>query len=186
MGVDALTDQDRAMTVTLPTTIGLGRLVDLVIRDAQGQRLRLKPHCEQWLAWKPDTRDLVVLRPGRGEGVAAKMHDARRHHRFHGADPEQARPMEWPAARGAVHTLGLIESVTYVATGIRSPSKGRHHWIHQFGDDGSLGHGPIYRRHRHRTYPDRFLPVLTADEGGSLFIVRRPGNVFTVRDWIWS
>lgn len=184
MGVAALTAQGFAVTATLPTTIGLGRLVDLIIRDAHGQRLRVTPHGEQWLAWKPDTRDLVVLRPETGERSAIKQRDARRHHRFHGAAPEQARPMEWPASRGAVRTLGLIESVTYVATGIRSPSKSRHHWIHQFGDDGSLGHGLVNHRRRNRSYSERFLPALATDDGRNLFVVRRPGNEFTVRDWI--
>ena len=79
------------MSAAVPTVIGLGRLVDLIIRDAQGQRLRITPQDEQWLAWKSDTRDLVVLRLGRGKGTLAKRGDARRHQTFHGAAPEQKR-----------------------------------------------------------------------------------------------
>lgn len=179
----ALTDEGRAVTATLPTTIGLGRLVDLIIRDAHGQRLRVTPHGEQWLAWKPDTRDLVVLRPGRGVGTVAKRHDARRHQQFHGAMPEQARVMEWPAARGAVRTLGLIESATYVATGIRSPSKGPHHWIHQFGDRGERGHRAA-RAKASSPYAERFMPRLDVDASGNLIVVRLAKNQFMVRDWI--
>lgn len=183
MGVAALTDQGFAVTATLPTTIGLGRLVDLIIRDAQSQRLRLTPHIEQWLAWKPDTRDLVVLRPGTGDDVPTKQRDVSRHHRFHGAGPDRARPMEWPASRGKVRTLGLIESVTYVATGIHSPSKGSHHWIHQFGDRGKRGHG-LANTNESNPYAQRLYPRLDVDGGGNLFIARLPGNRYVVQDWI--
>ena len=31
------------MTAKIPTVIGLGRLVDFIIRDAQGKRLRVTP-----------------------------------------------------------------------------------------------------------------------------------------------
>lgn len=126
------------------------------------------------IAWKPETRDLVVLRPGRGEGEVAKQRDARRHQRFHGAVPEQTR---------AMHVLGLIESVAYVATGIRSPSKGPHHWIHQFGDRGEHGHDAVQTQ-APSIYAERFMPQLDVDAAGNLVVVRRPSNRFTVRDWI--
>lgn len=179
----ACAEQDDAVSAAVPTVIGLGRLVDLIIRDAQGQRLRITPHDEQWLAWKSDTRDLVVLRPGRGVGTAAKRSDAQRHLTFHGAAPEEARPMEWPAPRGAVRSLGLIESVTYTATGIRSPSKGPHRWIHQFGDRGERGHGPTQAQ-APSTYAERYMPRLDVDQAGHLYVIRRASNRFTVRDWI--
>jgi hypothetical protein len=60
------------MKSNIPTMIGLGRLVDMVIRDANGQRQRVTPHGELWLAWKSDTRDLVILRPGHGDGAISK------------------------------------------------------------------------------------------------------------------
>lgn len=183
MGVDALTDQGFAVTATLPTTIGLGRLVDLIIRDAHAQRLRVTPPGEQWLAWKPDTRDLVVLRPGHGVGTVTTRRNARRHQQFHGAIPEQARVMEWPAAGGAVRTLGLIESATYVSTGIHSPSKGSYHWIHQFGDRGKRGHG-LANANESNPYAQRLYPRLDVDGGGNLFITRLPGNRYVVQDWI--
>ena len=163
--------------------IGLGRLVDLIIRDANGQRQRVTPSSELWLAWKSDTRDLVMLRPGRGKGSRSKRDAARRHQKFHGAEPEQARPMEWPVPHGGVRTLGFIEAVTYSATGIRSPSKGSHHWIHQFGDRGERGHDST-RTKAPSPYSERFMPRLDVDSAGSLFVIRLAGNQFTVRDWI--
>lgn len=90
--------------------------------------------------------------------------------------------MEWPATRGAVNTLGLIEAVTYSATGIQSPSKGSHHWIHHFGDRGECGHGPTSAQAA--SYAERFMPSMNVDAAGNLFVVRRTSNHFTVKDWI--
>jgi hypothetical protein len=165
----------------IPTMIGLGRLVDIVIRDAQGQRQRVTPRNELWLAWKSDTRDLVLLRPGHGNGAVAKRGASQRHKTFHGAAPTQTQSMEWPAPKGKIQSLGLIESVTYVATGIRSPSKGPHHWVHHFGDRGEHGHGTA---HASNHYPERCMPRLDVDQAGHLYIIRRAGNRFTVHDWI--
>ena len=183
MGVAACAEQGAIVKRNIPTMIGLGRLVDMVIRDAKGQRQRVTPTSEIWLAWKSDTRDLVVLRPGHGKGSRANRGDARRHQQFHGAEPEQARPMDWPAPCGAVSTLGLIESVTYTAAGICSPSKGSYHWIHQFGDRGEHEHGPT-RRQAHSPHPKWCLPRLDVDSVGNLFFVRLHGNSYDVHNWI--
>ncbi len=171
------------MTSPLPTMIGLGRLVDFIIRDAQGRRLLVTPTGELWLAWKADTRDLVVLRPGNGMGSMPPSRDARRHRLFHGVDPQSMRAMEWPAATGQQRTLGLIEAVTYSAMGIRSPSKGTHHWIHHFGDRGEHGHGAAGILHQSR-YADRHFPRLDVDAAGNIIMVRRSPNRYTVQDWI--
>ena len=183
MGMAAYADQGAIVKINLPTMIGLGRLVDLVIRDAQGQRQRVTPHGELWLAWKSDTRDLVILRPGNGGDFVAKRSASQRHKAFHGAAPTQARSMEWPAPNGKIQSLGLVESVTYTATGIRSPSKGQHHWVHHFGDRGEHGHGSA-QPHAPSHYPERCMPRLDVDQAGHLYIIRRSENRFTVRDWI--
>ena len=183
MGMAAFTVQGANVKANLPTMIGLGRLVELIVRGAQSQRLRITPQDEWWLAWKSDTRDLVALRPERGVDALAKSGDVQRHQAFHGAVPKKARAMEWPQRRGVVRTLGLIESVTYSAIGILSPSKGTHRWIHQFGDRGERGHGPMRARNPD-SYAERFMPLLEIDRGGNLFVVRRPGNRYAVNDWI--
>ncbi len=169
------------MTAKIPTVIGLGRLVDFIIRDALGQRLRVTSSSELWLAWKSDTRDLVILRPGHGSDAVAKRKELQRHKIFHGAAPTQTRSMEWPNPNGKIQSLGLIESVTYTATGIRSPSKGPHHWIHLFGDHGEHGHGTA---HASSDYPEHCMPSLDVDQAGNLYIIRRERNRFAVRDWI--
>ncbi len=183
MGVAEQAAQGNAMSAAASTVIGLGRLVELIIRNAKGQRLRVTPQHEQWLAWKSDTRDLVVLRPGRGEGTLARRGDVRRHQKFHGAAPEQARPMEWSAPSGEVRMLGLIESATYTAAGIRSPSKGSHHWVHQFGDRGERGHGRVTPK-ASSSYSESLMPRLDVDSLGHLFINRRRRNSYFLRDWL--
>jgi hypothetical protein len=183
MGMAAFAEQGAIVKTNIPTMIGLGRLVDMVIHDAQGQRQRVTPSSELWLAWRSDTRDLVILRPGYGNGAAAKRSASQHHRTFHGAAPTQVRTMEWPAPNGKTQSLGLIESVTYTATGIRSPSKGRHHWVHQFGDRGEHGHGSA-RMQALSAHAERFWPQLNVDAAGHPFVVRRASNRFTVRDWI--
>ena len=171
------------MSTSLPTLIGLGRLVDFIIRDNDGQRLRATPRGERWLAWKADTRDLVVLLPGGGRGSHPNRSDAKRHYTFHGAEPQRSRHMKWPASSGGRRTLGRIEAVTYTADGIRSPSKGSHHWVHQFGDHGERGHGPA-RSQKADQYSYLFCPLLEIDEAGNLFVVRCRSNRYLVRNWI--
>jgi hypothetical protein len=164
------------MTAKIPTVIGLGRLVDFIIRDAQGQRLRVTPSSELWLAWKSDSRDLIVLRPGQGQESLIDLKAAKRHKKFHGAAPEQARSMEWPKAQGKLRTLGLIESVTYCSTGIHSPIKKTHHWVHQFGDRGERKHGSMVVQDP-SACAERLMPLLDVDELGNVFMVRRPDNL---------
>jgi hypothetical protein len=171
------------MTAKIPTVIGLGRLVDFIIRDTQGQRLRVTPADDRWLAWKPDSRDLVVLRPGEGQETHTERSAAVRHEKFHGASPKLIRVMELPVLRGKIKILGLIESVTYCADGIHSPMKKSHYWVHQFGDRGEHGHGTA-QLHVPSHYQERCMPRLDVDEVGNLIIVRQSGNHFTVRDWI--
>ena len=95
MGMAAYADQGVIVKRNIPTMIGLGRLVDMVIRDANGQRQRVTPDGELWLAWKSDTRDLVLLRPGHGDGAVIKRNASRRHKTFHGAASTLARPFRY-------------------------------------------------------------------------------------------
>jgi hypothetical protein len=125
----------------------------------------------------------VVLQPGHGVERSPSRRAAERHRLFHGALPRCARQMEWPTPDGTLRTLGLIESVTYVATGIGSPIKGAHRWVHQFGDRGELGHG-VTRKQSASAYSERLMPELRTDSAGNLFVVRRSSNRYTVRDWI--
>jgi hypothetical protein len=175
------------MSNHIPTVIGLGRLVEFIICDHHGQRLRVTPTDERWLAWKPDTRDLVVLRPGRGQQLSIEQSAAKRHAQFHGAPPQKARRMELPTPKGSIETLGLIESVTYCADEIHSPLKKSHHWVHQFGDRGERGHGLLSSTQTSKqknSFPARLFPELAVDMAGNYVVRRRASNCFMVHDWI--
>jgi hypothetical protein len=166
-----------------PTMMGLGRLVALIVRRPDGTRMSITPQRDHWLAWNRDRRDLVVLVPASGSVSTPSPRDVAAHERFHGKPPASARSMTWPSLRGPRTILGLLESVTYDSTGIRSPSKGRCRWLHQFGDHGERGHSHA-QPDEPSPYPDRLLPHLGVDAVGNLWIVRRSGNQFCVDDWI--
>jgi hypothetical protein len=168
-----------------PETVGLGRLVELRVRSPAGESIRVKPTGARWLAWKPDSHDLVVLHPALPAVRGLPSEGFRKRHvRFHAAPPAAARIMDWPKPDGQTRPLGLVEAVIYDASGIDSPSKGRHQWIHHFGDRGSHHHhhgsAPADPGH----FPERVMPHLDVDQSGNLFIVRRPGNRYRVGDWI--
>jgi hypothetical protein len=174
--------------------VGIGRLVALIVRRSDGQRVRITPNGARWLAWRAATRDLLVLRPvataGVGDGptpaaMPAPRSAAAHHRRFHGAPPHSARPMHAPEAGVDARVLGLLESVIYDTASIASPAKRGHHWIHHFGDVGARGHGPI-RPNAVSPYPLRVMPALLSDACGDMFIIRRPGNRYTLRDWLWG
>lgn len=172
--------------------LGLGRLVDLIVRNEKGIRQRVLLRSERWLAWKADTRELIVLIPLHAyKKVDVRDKEYRQHTLFHGAVPHKTQSMQWPQPEGDVKTLGLIESVTYRATGIQSPAKGPHYWIHQFGDRGQHGHDSVpdtvpktLPKAQESPYPESSMPRLDVDEDGNLFITRRSGNKYSVRDWI--
>ena len=165
------------------SVIGLGRLLALIVRQPDGRRVRIAPQDERWLAWRAAARELLVLRPGRGPEVAPAPSARRGHAYFHGAPPAGARPMVAPTRGAGVRALGLLESLTYTAAGIASPTKRDHHWIHQFGDRGERGHGRT-RADAASPYPERAMPLVEVNAAGDLFIRRRPGNRYTVRDWV--
>lgn len=162
--------------------IGLGRLVSLVVRRSDGSRLRITPQGERCLAWDAARRDLLVLVPTAGQHAPTPAASAA-HERFHGAVPTSLRQMTWPSPQGRLSSLGLLESITYDATGIRSPSKGRCRWLHQFGDRGERGHAHA-SQDEPSPYPDQVLPRLDVDAVGNLRIFRRAGCTYTVEDWI--
>jgi antirestriction protein ArdC len=163
--------------------VGLGRLVALVVRTPDGKRIRITPQDERWLAWRASTKDLLVLRPATGPEAAVDPDAARRHRRFHGAAPAGARPMIEPPRGRGLRTLGFLESVTYCADGIQSPSKKGHLWIHHFGDRGERGHGPT-RANAVSPYRLDVMPRLLVGQSGDLVIQRRAKNDFAVKDWI--
>jgi hypothetical protein len=73
--------------------------------------------------------------------------------------------------------------VAYIASGIRSPSKGTGPWVHRFGDRGEGGHGRT-SMDVPSTFSEQLMPRLDQDQAGNLFIARRSANAYTVNEWI--
>ena len=81
--------------------------------------------------------------------------------------------------------IGLAESVSYSAAAWKSPSKRAAVWLHQFGDDGSAGHETVSASDP-SPYSTALMPGVWCDDAGGLWLRRRPGNRYTVEDWIIS
>ena len=88
-----------------------------------------------------------------------------------------SKPKDTPRSKS------VAKNDSYTASDIHSPSKGSHHWIHQFGDRGKRGH-ELANANESNPYAQRLYPRLDVDGGGNLFIIRLPGNRYVVQDWI--
>ena len=164
--------------------VGLGRLVDLVVRKDDGTRSRFIPDAERWLAWDQETKSLLVVAPSGGLAPdAASRSVVATHREFHGAPPSGVRPGVAPTPGPGFARIGLVESVTYCAAGVRSPVKGRSLWCHQFGDRGERGRSRMAADDA-SPYPDRCMPAFAINGRGEWVIVRRTGNRYTVRGWV--
>lgn len=157
---------------------GLGRLLFLVVESTNGGRCILRPTSPRWLAW--DGRALLVVTAVGGRRGAGP---APGHERFHGAAPSALVPVDVPRLGAGARRLGLVEGVAYSAAGLHSPAKGRGDWFHRFGDVGERGHGSTDPT-APSDYPRSLWPALWADDSGALVFRRRPGNRYTVADWI--
>jgi hypothetical protein len=171
--------------------LGLGRLVSLVCRSGS-QRVELLPPSLHFLAWDAAERALVLVRPGyvpARPGYLDTPADAaaaqRAHVRFHGAEPGALAVVDVPKPGRGMRQLGLAESVSYCAAGWKSPVKRGAVWLHQFGDDGSAGRDTVSAADPSQ-YSTALMPGIWCDDDGGLWLRRRPGNRFTVEDWIIS
>jgi hypothetical protein len=167
----------------LPALVGLGRLVDVMVRLPDGRRATLRPTSRRFLAW--DGRDLVVAAPVKGKRTAVPNVSATAHRRFHGAAPRHALPVNVPELGAGARLVGLAESITYQAQ-CPSASKGRDFWHHWFGDTGKRGHQTETDPTGPSPYGERHWPEVWTDNAGTLVIRRRAGNRYTVRDWIYG
>lgn len=161
----------------------LGRLKSLTILTSPdtGETETIRPH-DQWLAWEASKRRFhictVMGYVSDEVPLTANVRSVLKAHKKFHASGASAQPFiaECPTPpRGAMYTLGVVKSLIYtVPKHIVSPIKNKYLWDHQFGDVGHKGGG---------NYPESVMPFLRTD-GKHLFIVRRPGNIFTVDKWI--
>lgn len=172
--------------MTAPAVVLLGQLVELHHRapgSRSCQRLRLS---DRLLAWCPPWRALLFIRSGtvhhqRAPARAVSPSATRLHRAFHGASPQSTWWAGWDPPVQPVHQVGLCAAVTYqVPEWLRSPAKPDRLYIHWFGDRGEPGGAGLAEPF----YADELLPALGIDQQRDYFLIRRPGNTFTVRDWI--
>ncbi len=159
----------------------LGHLVDVTLNDGTKVNPSILRGC--FVAWLPQRKDLVVVRKVKGRPGAVTRDALTRHRKFHGQAPSKLATYDLPDRQGRLEEVGLIESLTYVVPpDVNSPEKQEIQWYHKFGDHGEAGHGPVGEE---KVYPTRYMPMLVADQRGNLTIKRRPGNKYTVTDWIF-
>ena len=162
--------------------LGLGRLRGLGVIRPDGTRIDLATRAARWLAWRADTRDLVVVAAKRSAAAAVTMRQFRAHETFHGQAPRGGVMAQLPDAGDCTRYLGLLEWVTYNPHPIAS-RKGADDYRHFFGDVGERGHGAEVGPRPF--YPQKCMPELwCSPDGEALEIRRRKSNSYTVRDWI--
>lgn len=161
----------------------IGKLDDLVVEGSGGHGRKVNTKGLH-LAWIPSRNNFAIVKPSRAKPGQIDQSTRDVHAKFHAAAPSKAVAYNWPDQVGSLREVGLIRSLTYVVpTSVRSPTKHGCRWVHAFGDHGEEGHGPM--RGGVKVYPDTLKPMLLADEAGNLFVRRRPGNKYTVTDWIF-
>lgn len=132
------------------------------------------------LAWDPRGKGNFVIaenarpNPRIASRIPAAIHKA--HRRFHGADAHTAISAEIPDRVGQVEKVALIDALVYeVPKKVKSPTKNGYLWHHKFGDTKHSGNSDK---------GTKVMPWLGRDAGGNLSIIRRPGNIYKVTDWL--
>lgn len=132
------------------------------------------------LAWDPKGKGSFVIAEGARPSpqvlgnIPPAIHKA--HRRFHGADASTAIVAEVPDRVGKVERVALIDAIVYeVPKRVKSPTKNGYLWHHKFGDTKHSGNSDK---------GTKVMPWLGRDADGNLSIIRRPGNIFKVTDWL--
>lgn len=157
--------------------LGIGRLarLEVVQPGAKDNPPRVIKPRNVWLAWDTGRRAFCIgrlVRKAKGAKVPSAL--AKRHAKFHNAEPSGMSVLDVPNPGRGLKMVGLLKALVYtVPKHIRSPEKNRYIWHHAFGDTG----------HKGGDYPESVMPALKTD-GKNWFIVRRPGNIFNVDEWL--
>lgn len=163
----------------MPTVLGIGQLLSVEILDPRTDRTTTKPLKNVWLAWNTKKKcfHICVLRNKRALNASVNIKSVEAAHRkFHNASLQSFSTVDVPSPVKPMQQLGLLRALCYrVPKTVKSPQKNKYLWHHAFGDTGHQGGGD---------YPHRVMPALLRDARGNLFIKRRPGNIFTVDEWL--
>lgn len=133
-----------------------------------------------FLAWDPRGKGNFVIvegakpNPDALKQLPAALHRA--HRRFHGAAAQTAISATIPDRVGKVEKVALVDAIVYqVPKQVRSPTKNGYIWHHKFGDTKHSGNSDK---------GTKVMPWLGRDAEGNLSIIRRPGNIYKVTDWL--
>ena len=160
----------------------IGRLKRLeVIEPETGKRgvLGARQLSGMILCWDQSKKDFVIARGARRSrvdlgAIPTTLH--RQHQVFHGAGARSVIEAEIPDRSGSLKKLALIDALVYeVPNRVKSPSKNGALWHHKFGDTKHSGNSDK---------GTKVMPWLCRDNSGWLYIRRRPGNIYTVNDWL--
>lgn len=161
----------------------MGNLAEMVLRLPGGEEVKIRPK-GRLLGYLLKGKRLIIMNRRRLGGVGTLGADVLKiHKRFHNASPTSVDRFEWPDQVGRKRRCGRIVSLMYtIPPWLKSPEKDRYKWDHEFGDHGERGHGEKRGR---GNYPEKYMPYLTMDQRGNLFIDRAPGNKYYVTDWLY-
>lgn len=159
--------------------IGLGQAFELRFRrsiDAGEEVAKFSP--AWWWAWdgSPDAGSIRLVKVlGKANGKTSKT-AAGQHIRFHGGEPNHYLAVDSHAALPPITSLGYCTAIAYDARGF-SATKGDRPYRHHFGNFGRDGDGD-------QSADPTYWPALILDARKRLFLRRRPGNRFSLADWL--
>ena len=161
---------------TVGPLVGLGQAYELCfLRAGASKPERVGFPADRWWGWdgSPSTGTLVLVHLQTSASRVPFGHARDMHTRFHGEEPSDGWIVSAPPVARPLRVIGLVISLAYDARG-RSRTKGDKPYRHQFGD---FGNGDV------RT-DDKYLPALAFDASDRLRVVRRPGNRYSLDDWL--
>ena len=131
-----------------------------------------------WFAWEAKSRDILIVKTIDIADVPPDAVTAKKHRLFHGEKSERMLEVDWRSPRRLAE-IGLIDSITYdVRHGGFDTDKDDAPYRHVFGDFGRAGKGD-------KSDEERYKPALAVDvTTHRLYIVRRPGNAFSLGEWL--
>ncbi len=155
--------------------IGLGKADELRMIHQSGRGSHLLTFPGFFWAWdgSPTTGFIRLVKIADSDASPASIASVDLHEQFHGREPSStvhvwAEPLKNP------RTIGYATAIAYDARKFSS-TKGDAIYRHFFGavteDDK-----PPFR--------NSLLPAVVVDAKGQVALIRRPGNTFTLEDWI--
>jgi hypothetical protein len=156
--------------------LGIGLLLGLELKDPDTGRIWKVATPKRWLAWDVSKKSFWIVKPLKDAEAPLPSSVVKAHKRFHNASPTRVLACEaTDNPKRKMRFVGLLRGLAYhVPKTVISPSKKMYVWNHAMGDTGHRGGDD---------YPEKLMPAVYFD-GRDYRIIRRPGNIFRVTDWL--